>query len=114
MDLVYRAILSDGASFLILGVHLQHDISLVVAVPAAINGRQHAICLLRVDLGAPAAWTELGLRTLMLNLFNYVQEVSQASHLLDLDVLQGEAHVHQHVLDNLPVVTLQEDLVVLG
>ncbi len=34
--------------------------------------------------------------------------------LLDLDVLQVEAHPHQYVLDDLPVVTLEEDLLVLG
>ena len=36
------------------------------------------------------------------------------STLLDLDVLQGEAHTNQYSLDDLPVVTLQEDLLVLG
>ena len=34
--------------------------------------------------------------------------------LLDLDVLQGEAHTNQYFLDDLPVVSLQKDLLVLG
>ena len=50
----------------------------------------------------------------MLDLFKDIQKVSQAPHLLDLDILQGEAHAHKHVLDDLPVVTLQENLLVLS
>jgi len=61
-----------GASFLILEVLLQHDVPLVVTVPAAINGGKHAVRLLGVDLCALAAWTEFELRALMLDLFQYV------------------------------------------
>ena len=98
--------MAKRASFLILEVQFEDHISFIVAIPAAIHGREHAIRLLWVDLGAPAAWTIFGLRPLMLDLFKNIEKVSQASHLLDLDILQGEAHAYKHVLDDLPVVTL--------
>jgi hypothetical protein len=54
------------------------------------------------------------LRFLVLDLFQYIEEPSQVFHLLDLDILQGEAHPNQHFLYDRPVVALEEDLLVLG
>jgi len=42
------------------------------------------------------------------------QSPLRASTSLDLDVLEGEAQAHEDLLHHFPVVSLEEDLVVLG